>query len=324
MKKILCMGSIAVDMIMRVPRFPSPGETVKTDNFATNPGAKASNQAMTVARLGGQAAFFTKLGGDANSRELTRQFVDMNIDMGAMLYDPDLMAGVAFVQVDVSTSQNECTFFPGACLYLTPEEVENGRRAIEGCDILMITTELAPETVFKAIAIAHDLGKIVLLDPAPAPRGGIPDEIAAMVHIIKPNETEAELLTGLPVNSGEQAALALEKLRRQGFINPIITLGERGCVAWIDNGARFYENVPVDCVDTTAAGDVFIGSLAYALSLDKPLAEAVVFAQTASAVCVSRAGAQVSIPTLNEVMALYRKQPEICGDNAAWRAPWQM
>lgn len=300
MKKILCMGSITMDMLMNVAHFPLPGETVKTDNFVQNPGGKGSNQAVTAAKLGGHVKYYTKLGGDALSANLLSKMEHYGIDMGAVVTDESLSAGVALVLVDGS-GQNSCSFFPGACMQLRADEILRDHHVFDDCGILLVTMEMPPETVFAAIRTAKEKGLTVILDPAPVPPQGIPREIAQLVDYIKPNETEAEQLTGVTITNRQSAGKALAALLEQGFLCPILTLGKDGCMAVIEGEEVYFSPVRVKSVDTTAAGDVFLGSFAAALAESKCVQDCIDRARTAAAISTTRFGAQSSIPSSSDI-----------------------
>ena len=301
------MGGMTMDIMMRLPYFPAPGETVKTDNVTFNPGGKTSNQAATIAKLGGSVRYLTKLGGDENSKVLTSIFKDYGIDMDYVLYDPSLMAGIAMVQVN-QDGQNACSFFPGACLQLTKEEVLKQKKAFEGCAVLLISMELQPDTVIQALSLAKENAMITILDPSPMPAQGIPPDISKLVDYVKPNETETSALTGLKIDSLTDAKLGLEVLKQQGYRFPIISMGENGSMFYVNGIATHLPAFKVKSIDTTAAGDVFLGSLTLCLSQGKDILECAEFASAAAALCTTRAGAQTSIPSINEILNLQQHQ----------------
>lgn len=302
-KRILCMGSINIDLVMFMKQFPSPGETILTDNFQTFPGGKGGNQAVTAARLGGTVTYFTKLGNDGFSQELISKQKEASVNIDPILIEEGATAGIAMIWVDES-GQNSISFTPGANRLLTPADVQTNAQVFDQADILLITMEIQTETVYEAIRLAKSKGLIVVLDPAPAPAGGIPNEIAALVDYTKPNETEAEILTGIKVEDEASAKLALDALKAKGFQTPIVSLGSEGAVTYVDQGFYRIEPIPVESIDTTAAGDVFIGAFTAALSMGESFTACLDYAKTAAAISTTRKGAQSSIPNREEVLSL--------------------
>ena len=304
---ILCMGGINMDLVMFVPELPGPGETLVTDNFSTFPGGKGGNQAVTAAALGGQVSYFGKLARDSFSDELLDAMSGRGVDTRFVLRDADSTAGIAMIWVD-SKGQNSIVFTPGANRLLMPEEVPEYDHCFTEGSILLVTGEIKPDTVYAAIRQAKEKGMVVILDPAPVPPLPLPDDIPGLVDIVKPNETEAGLLTGIKVTDFASAEHAARELHDIGFAVPVVTLGEQGAVALIDGEIHRLSPITVNVVDSTAAGDVFLGALAAVLSKGQSLVDALNFANAAAALSTTRPGAQTSIPELSEVEALIAGQ----------------
>lgn len=305
--EILCMGSMNMDLVMVMDRLPEPGETVLTDNFSTYPGGKGGNQAVAAAISGARVQMFTKLGGDGFSEELIQMMKEKGVDTSRILRDPESTAGIAMIRVD-KNGQNSISFTPGSNARLSPEDVEKNSDLFKRGRILLLTMEIAQETIFRAIKLAHENGMFTIVDPAPAPRNGFPDSIAPLINLIKPNESEARILTGIDVHDRESARIALQRLSSMGFNLPIITLGEKGVVGVDGNDFMDLKPFDVHCVDTTAAGDVFSGALAAALSKGVHLKESLEWANAAGALSTTISGAQTSIPAPKSVEKLLRRQ----------------
>ena len=297
---VVVIGSLNMDLVTRAPRLPVGGETLIGHSLGTVSGGKGANQAVAAARLGAQVAMVGCVGNDDYGVQLRDALLAEQIDCQAVSVVED-SSGVALIVVD-DNSQNAIVIVAGANGAMTPAVIDQFDAVLQAADVVICQLEIPDATVGHALKRARALGKTVILNPAPASRPLPADWFTAIDYLI-PNESEATALSGLPVDSLESAEKAASHLIAMGAGKVIITLGAQGSL--FANGQSF-EHFPapkVKAVDTTAAGDTFVGGFAAALATGKSEAEAIRYGQIAAALSVTRAGAQPSIPTQSDVQA---------------------
>lgn len=298
MKKIVVLGSTNTDMVIAGKKIPVPGETVCGGSFLMNPGGKGANQAVAVARLSakkGACIFIAKVGDDLFGRETATRLRRDGI-LPRLVVDRKEASGTALILVD-SKGQNVISVALGANGTLSPKDVTPFRKDIEGAAALVMQLETPLKTVEWAAKVAHDAGVLVVLNPAPAQK--LPKSLYPLVNWITPNETEAELLTGVKVVDAASAAKAVGVLKKRGVGHVVITMGSKG--AYCGDCNKVYPCRKVKAVDCVAAGDTFNGAFAVALAEGRTCADAIAFAQKASAISVTRPGAQSSVPFRKEI-----------------------
>jgi ribokinase len=295
---IVVVGSSNTDMIIQLNRIPRPGETILGGEFTTAAGGKGANQAVGAARAGGRVTFIARVGRDMFGDQAIADFKRDGICVDHVLRDKTAPSGIALIFV-ASDGENSIAVAGGANAKLAPADVKKATTAIRSAAVLVMQLETPLETVQAAARIAAKAGARVILNPAPAQP--LPDTLLKLVSILTPNETEAELLTGIKVTGPSAAAKAADKLRSRGVKTVILTLGPRGAFIADANGKQLVPGFKVKAVDTTAAGDIFNGSLAVALAEGKPLPAAVRFANAAAALSVTKLGAQPSAPRRVEI-----------------------
>jgi ribokinase len=302
--KILVIGSSNTDMIVKVPRLPRAGETLLGGEFLTAAGGKGANQAVSAARAGGDVTFIARVGEDMFGQRAIAGFERDGLHVKHVLRDPDQPSGVALILV-AADGQNSIAVAPGANAKLSPADVKRAAAAFNGARALVLQLETPLETVSAAAELAAARGVKVILNPAPARK--LPATLLRRVSILTPNEGEAETLTGVAVRDACSAAQAAARLLRRGVASVILTLGARGAFVASGNTRQLVPGFKVKAVDTTAAGDVFNGALAVALGEDRPLLDAVRFANAAAAISVTRFGAQPSAPARVEVESFLKQ-----------------
>lgn len=299
-KKILIIGSTNMDMVVKTKHIPAPGETVLAGSFFMNPGGKGANQAVAAARLGGNTVFISKVGNDVFGKQSSQLFDEEGINTRYLLSDDELPSGVALITVD-QRGENSIVVAPGANGNLFPGHLEEALDEIANADIILMQLEIPMETVNFVAKYATSKNITVILDPAPA--NDLSAELLSHINIITPNQTEAEMLSGIKVHDIESAKKAAEAIYARGVTHVIVTMGPLGAVVCSEGKIHVIIAPQVEALDTTAAGDVFNGGLAVALGEGKTLVEAVCFGCLAAAVSVTRLGAQSSIPYRNEILA---------------------
>ena len=303
MSRVLVVGSSNTDMIIRVPRIPRPGETILGGTFAVAGGGKGANQAVAAARAGGRVTFIARVGDDVFGGQALAGFEADGLDTRFVRRTPGASSGVALINVD-DRGENSISVASGANALLSLDDIAEAREAFAAADVVLLQLESPLEAVAAAVRMAREAGRPVILNPAPA--RPLDDDLLRGVTVLTPNEHEAALLTGLPVENEYDARMAATRLRARGPETVIITLGAKGVFASADGLEGLVPAFPADAVDSTAAGDVFNGSLAVALAEKRPLGEAIRFAQAAAAISVTRPGAQPSAPIRAEIEEFLR------------------
>ena len=291
-KTILVIGSSNTDMTAKTAELPRPGETVLGGVFTMGAGGKGANQAVAAQRLGGKVKFICKVGKDMFGDNSIAQYEKEGLDTSGILRS-NLPSGVALIYVD-SHAENCIVVASGANGDLTEDDIEKSRKDLESCDILLLQLESPIPSVLKAAKIAHQAGKTVVLNPAPA--CPLPEELFRNIDLFIPNETELSTFSGMPVTSQEEAQAAAKAMQAKGVGKLIVTMGSKGALICEGGPSVFVPAHKVKAVDTTAAGDTFCGALCVAISEGKTLKEAAEFACAASALTVQKMGAQNSIP----------------------------
>lgn len=303
--KLVVLGSINADHILNLESFPKPGETLTGSQYQVAFGGKGANQAVAAGRSGADIAFIACVGDDDTGRRVCAQLASDNIDIAPVATVAGEATGVALIFVNAQ-GENVIGISAGANSALTPERVNAQHDRIAQASALLMQLESPVESVLAAAKIAKQNDTAVILNPAPA--RALSDELLGLVDIITPNETEAEKLAGVKVETDDDAARAAQCLHDKGISTVIITLGSRGVWASRDGQGQRVPGFKVEAVDTIAAGDTFNGALVTALLEEKPLPEAIRFAHAAAAIAVTRRGAQPSVPWRHEIDGFLKQQ----------------
>lgn len=305
MSDIVVIGSLNMDLSVRVQRIPSPGETISGSGLVTSAGGKGANQAAAIAKLGGSVSMVGCVGQDDFGRNMTGGLKRMGVDVSHVRVDTGSPSGTAMIMVD-ARGENCIVISPGANGSVSISNDPAVEDLIRRAKILLLQLEIPLDVVFDAIDIANRCGVPVLLNPAPAVQ--LPESLYPKLEYLIPNETEASILSGIRVHDLSSAAEAAQVLVEKGVKTVIITLGDQGAYVVSSHYTGQIPAVKINPVDTTAAGDAFIGGFSFAQANRYSLVDSVRFACCTGALAATKYGAQASLPTLDEVIALYRPE----------------
>ncbi|HIA53303.1 MAG TPA: ribokinase [Candidatus Melainabacteria bacterium] len=303
--QVIVVGSLSQDIVVSTPRLPVKGETIRGSNFGMFAGGKGNNQAMAAGRAGAKVAMVGRVGADSFGDMLIQTLKKNNVDASHMVQDKEAGTGIAMITVD-GDGDNSIIIAQRANLNLCDKDIEKAESVFSQSKILLMQLEVPTEADTFAAKLAHKHGTFVALNPAPAPVDGkLPKELLENVDVIIPNQTEAELMTGIKVVDEKSAQAAADELRKLGPKNIIITLGELGALLSEEGKeAVLIPSYKVNAIDTTAAGDAFCGAMAAAYAGGESLVNAVKFGCAAGALATTKMGAEPSLPTKEEIEKL--------------------
>ena len=304
-KPIVVFGSFVVDLTSRSGGLPVPGQTILGTSFKLGPGGKGSNQAVAAHRAGADVTLVTKVGRDVFGKVALDFYRGEGMNTDYILEDESKETGVALIMVDEVSAQNEIVIVSGACANITPENVEQCRRLIEGASILLLQHEINFDAQYKVVEIAHKAGVKIVLNPAPAAE--VPEEILKLIDTVTPNETEAQALTGVEVRTHADAERAAKVFLEKGVKNVVITMGALGAFATDGVRSELLPRLNVNAIDTTGAGDAFNGGFVMALSEGKDIFTALRYGNATGALSVTKLGTAPSMPTRGEIEAMVRE-----------------
>lgn len=302
---IVVVGSLSLDMVIKVPRRPGLGETVKGFSFETFAGGKGNNQAHAASRAGARTAMVGKIGDDSYGKIVRTELQKSSVDTTFLSVDQESGTGLANIYVDPE-GDNSIVIVPRANNKLSLEDIDRAKPIIESAKLVMLQLEIPMEVVLHTAKLARQLGKKVMLNPAPAPEDGlIPKSLYENIDYFTPNESEARAIIGRDIDSIESATGALQELRKLMPGTIIITLGSMGVVALDSNNKEYYVKAfKVNSIDTTAAGDAFSGALAQQLACGIELEKAIETACAGGALATTVAGAVPSLPSKDKIQEL--------------------
>jgi len=299
--RILVLGSSNVDLILRIPRFHHPGETLTGENLVTAFGGKGANQAIAARRLGGEVVFLTKLGNDSFGESYREYLTQNGLPARFLLQDSKLPTGVALIEL-IPKGENRIIVSPGANGALSVKDLLKHRMLWKGVEVFVTQLEIPLETVAKGLALAKGKGSLTILNPAPAVP--LPPKVLSLVDFLVPNEWEAQTLAGMKMKGKKDLPAMARRLLDKGPGNVVITLGAKGLYFQNRDEEIWMDAFRVKAVDSTAAGDAFMGALACGLAEGKPIREVLLWANAAGALATTKLGAQLSLPRRKEVERL--------------------
>ncbi len=303
-KPIVILGVFVADTAYRADRQPRIGETILGTSFVLGPGGKGSNQSVACGKLGAEVHFITRLGKDPFAEMAMRTWKAAGVKP-AVIETPESYTGAAYIFIENGSGNNAIIISPGAAALISPEDIDANAALIRSASVFVTQLEQPMDAAIRALEIAKQAGVTTILNPAPA--APLPDEIYKLCDYLTPNETEADGITGIPVNSVDDARKAADALLKKGVGNVVVTLGEKGALL---HTAKSSDVVPVykvgPVVETTGAGDAFNGGFAVGLSRGFAPIDAMRFGSAVAGISVTRPGTAPSMPTLEEAMAVYK------------------
>lgn len=305
-KKVTVFGSFVVDLMGRTPHLPQKGETVMGSMFQMGPGGKGFNQGVAAHKAGADITMITKVGKDAFADVALNIMKELKMNSDHVFSSEDVQTGAALIMVDENTSQNEIVVIPGACNNIKDEEIESVTEVIRSSEYLLTQLETNMSAIEKVIDIAHNNGVKVILNTAPVQP--IKDELLSKVDMVTPNEVEAEILTGIKIETEEDMRNTAKYFFSKGVKQVVITLGNRGVYVADEETEELIPAYRVKALDTTGAGDAFNGGLVAALAEGKSLKEAARFANGLAALSVQKLGTTMSMPWREDIDTFLNEQ----------------
>lgn len=306
---ICVFGSLNMDLVVRAPRLPQPGETLSGHGFLTLPGGKGANQAVAAARLGSSVHMVGRVGADAFGQQLLQSLQQQNVHTENIAIDPSMHSGIAMITV-AESGENQIVLAAGANSQVDVNDVERLTPLLRDSNVLLLQLEIPIPVVIAAAQTAREAGVLVILDPAPVPES-FPDELYQSIDVLTPNQTEAEQLVGFSITSNADAERAAIALHKRGVKNVIVTMGRAGAIALIDRKLIQISAFAVNAIDTTAAGDAFNGAFAAALDQGKSWEDALQWGVGAGAIAATQLGAQPSLPNRETLLRFLQRSASL-------------